>query len=89
MLIVIYMDTGVQDDFHFKGCSCRLTVTGRVPLVEQKLQAHAEKSSFPHFYCDTCWKEFNANTIVSRQKGSFSTYVCIRLYPIYTVCPRI
>jgi len=47
MLIVTYMDTGVQDYFHFKGCSCRLTVTGRVPLVEQKLQTSSEIEFLP------------------------------------------
>jgi hypothetical protein len=29
--------TGVQHDFHIRWCSCRLTVTRRVPLVKQEM----------------------------------------------------
>ena len=31
----IYTYTGVQHDFHVKRCSCCITVTWRMPLVEQ------------------------------------------------------
>ena len=35
--LYLFTYTGVQHDFHVRGCSCRLTVTRRVSHVEQEL----------------------------------------------------
>jgi hypothetical protein len=45
--LYLFTHTGVQNDFHIRRCSCRLTVTRRVPLVEQELLTLSEHLGSP------------------------------------------
>jgi hypothetical protein len=50
MFIFRYLLTGVQHDFHVRWCSCYLTVTRRVSLVEQELLSFPEHTCSPPYF---------------------------------------
>jgi hypothetical protein len=52
--LYLFTHTGVQHDFHIRRCSCRLTVTRRVPLVEQELLTLSEHLSSPPVFSGVC-----------------------------------
>jgi hypothetical protein len=45
--IIVFPYTGVQYYFHIRWCSCDLTVTGRVSLVEQEMLTLSNHTSSP------------------------------------------
>jgi hypothetical protein len=50
-LLDLFTHVAVQRDFHISWCSCRLTVTRRMPLVEQEL-FHPPKHPSSSIFCD-------------------------------------
>ena len=52
--LYLFTYTGVQPDLHIRWCSCRLTVTRRVPIVEQKLLTQTQHSSSPLVFSGLC-----------------------------------
>jgi len=50
MLYLLFTFPGVQHDFHIRLCSCRLTVTQRVQLVEQELFTLPAHMNSPSIY---------------------------------------
>jgi hypothetical protein len=50
LCMYLFTHTGVQHYFHIRWCSCRLTVTQRVLLVEQNLLTHPEHLSSPSVF---------------------------------------
>jgi hypothetical protein len=63
MLFIYY--SGVQDDFHITSCSRRLTVTRRLPQVEQELLTITKYISSP---------------LLFSQSFAFCVELCISLY---------